>query len=46
VPNGRELHLYDVDPGDTCIPTSGWLRLGREQIEIVDAVALRRLAML
>lgn len=24
-PNGRELHLYDVAPGDTCILTSGCL---------------------
>ena len=23
--NGRELHLYDVEPGDTCILTSGCL---------------------
>ena len=27
-PNGRELHLYDVAPGDSCILTSGCL-LGR-----------------
>ena len=27
-PNGRELHLYDVAPGDTCILTSrcSWAR--------------------
>jgi CRP/FNR family transcriptional regulator len=29
-PNGRELHLYDVAPGDSCILTSGCI-LGRSQ---------------